>query len=179
MAYYIASVSWGKDSLAMLLRLLDEEWPLDEVMFFDTGMEFDAIYKTRDTARRLLDARSITYTELTRERPFLYTMLEKPVKGRERTGYGWCGGLCRWGTTEKLKALDRYAKSKDATVYIGIAADEQKRLKRLEPYKSAPPDFVCVWEKPFTRTLDRNKGNQFKVTEKLFTYISPIWRQKV
>lgn len=138
MAYYIASVSWGKDSLAMLLRLLDEGWPLDEVMFFDTGMEFDAIYKTRDTARRLLDARSITYTELTRERPFLYTMLEKPVKGRERPGYGWCGGLCRWGTTEKLKALDRYAKSKDATVYIGIAADEQKRLKRLEPYKSAP-----------------------------------------
>lgn len=38
----------------------------------------------------------------------------------------------------------------------------------------APPDFICVWEKPFTRTLDRNKGNQFKVTEKLFTYISPL-----
>ena len=40
--------------------------------------------------------------------------------------------------------------------------------------QTAPPDFVCVWEKPFTRTLDRNKGNQFKVTEKLFTYISKI-----
>lgn len=40
--------------------------------------------------------------------------------------------------------------------------------------QTAPPDFVCVWEKPFTRTLDRNKGNQFKVTEKLFTYISPL-----
>lgn len=24
---------------------------------------------------------------------------------------------------------------------------------------------------------DRNKGNQFKVTEKLFTYTSPIWRR--
>ena len=43
--------------------------------------------------------------------------------------------------------------------------------------QTAAPDFVCVWEKPFTRTLDRNKGNQFKVTEKLFTYISPIWRR--
>lgn len=40
--------------------------------------------------------------------------------------------------------------------------------------QTAPPDFVCVWEKPFTRTLDVNKGNQFTVTEKLFTYISPI-----
>jgi DNA adenine methylase len=37
--------------------------------------------------------------------------------------------------------------------------------------QSAPPDFVCVWEHPFTRTLDRNKENQFRVTEKLFTYI--------
>lgn len=43
--------------------------------------------------------------------------------------------------------------------------------------QTAPPDFVCVWEKPFTRTLDVNKGNPFKVTEKLFTYISPIWRR--
>lgn len=37
----------------------------------------------------------------------------------------------------------------------------------------APEDFVCVWEKLFTRTLDRNKNNQFKVTEKLFTYSYP------
>lgn len=34
----------------------------------------------------------------------------------------------------------------------------------------APTDFICVWEKPFTRTIDRNKNNQFKAIEKLFTY---------
>lgn len=43
MAYYMASVSWGKDSLAMLLRLIYENKPLNEVVFFDTGMEFQAI----------------------------------------------------------------------------------------------------------------------------------------
>lgn len=36
--------------------------------------------------------------------------------------------------------------------------------------QNAPDDFECIWEKPFTRTLDRNKNNQFKVTEKLFIY---------
>lgn len=46
--------------------------------------------------------------------------------------------------------------SKDNLVFIS----EQK----------APDDFECIWEKPFTRTLDRNKDNQFNVTEKLFTY---------
>lgn len=38
--------------------------------------------------------------------------------------------------------------------------------------QTAPPDFVAIWERPFTRTLDVNKQNQFKVTEKLFIHKS-------
>lgn len=38
--------------------------------------------------------------------------------------------------------------------------------------QEAPPDVMCVWEKPFTRTLDRNKSNQFQVTERLY-YLPP------
>lgn len=47
-----------------------------------------------------------------------------------------------------------------------ISKDNQVYISEL----TAPDDFECIWEKPFTRTLDRNKDNQFKVTEKLFTY---------
>ena len=36
--------------------------------------------------------------------------------------------------------------------------------------QTAPDDFISIWEKPFTRTLDVNKNNQFKVTEKLFIH---------
>lgn len=36
--------------------------------------------------------------------------------------------------------------------------------------QTAPDDFVSVWEKVVTRTLDRNKDNQFKATEKLFVH---------
>ena len=46
--YYIASCSFGKDSLAMVLRLIEENRPLDEVGFYDTGMAFRAIYNVRD-----------------------------------------------------------------------------------------------------------------------------------
>ena len=42
---HIASVSFGKDSLAMVLELMRREDPLDEAVFFNTGMEFDAIYR--------------------------------------------------------------------------------------------------------------------------------------
>lgn len=38
--------------------------------------------------------------------------------------------------------------------------------------QNAPDDFKCVWEKPIKRTLDRNKNNQFVVTEKLFVHNS-------
>ena len=119
--WFIASVSWGKDSLAMLHLLLDEkdEPALNEVVFFDTGMEFDAIYNERDRILPLLAAMGIEYTELKPKEPFLHKMFVHPVKSREtgkihKYGYGWCGGACRWGTTEKTAALDRYAEAKNA-----------------------------------------------------------------
>ena len=142
MNYTMASCSFGKDSLAMLLRLIEENRPLDEVVFYDTGMEFQAIYNMRDKLLPLLKQKNIKYTELKPERPFLYDMLEKPVESKQKgmhNGYGWCGGVCRWGTTAKQKALDEYATQKRATVYIGIAKDETKRLiKKIEPYKKHP-----------------------------------------
>ena len=138
---YVASVSWGKDSTAMLLKLIDEGYPLDEVVYYNTGVEFNAIYHVRDQILPILEAHGIKYVELTPDRDFMYDMLERPVHSKQKgdhLGYGWCGGLCRWGTRDKLNALDRYAKLNDAYVYIGIAADEPKRLERMEDYKIAP-----------------------------------------
>lgn len=62
---HIASVSFGKDSLYMLLQLIETGAPLDEVAFYDTGMEFQAIYDTRDAVLPLLAKHSIAYKELT------------------------------------------------------------------------------------------------------------------
>ena len=126
--YYIASCSFGKDSLAMVLRLIEENRPLDEVVFYDTGMEFQAIYNVRDRLLPLLVGKGIKYTELKPDRPFMYDMLEKPIK--DRFGYGWCGGMCRWGTTYKSAILDRYkSQYVDLIEYVGIAFDERKRAK--------------------------------------------------
>lgn len=128
---YIASVSFGKDSLAMLLRLIEENKPLDEVVFYDTGMEFECIYNLRNKVSALLEAHNIKYTELKPKETFLYTMFEKPVKKRNGTtgkGYSWCGGRCRWGTTEKLKAIEKHCKGNYE--YVGIAYDEQNRLSK-------------------------------------------------
>ena len=139
--YYIASVSWGKDSLAMLIMLIENYEPLDEVVFYDTGMEFRAIYAIRDKMLPTLKQHGIKYTELTPSNPFIYQMFDRPVNGKngQHFGYSWCGGKCRWMTAEKLRKLNRYAEERNAIVYVGLAADEKKRLeKEHEPYKRYP-----------------------------------------
>ena len=132
---HIASCSFGKDSLAMVLLLIENDIPLDEVVFFDTGMEFKAIYNTRDKILPLLEEKGIKYTELKPKQSFEYKIFEKPVKKRgtqqiHKFGYGWCGGSCRWGTTEKLKAIDKYCKEQNAICYVGIAVDEKQRAEK-------------------------------------------------
>lgn len=132
---HIASVSWGKDSLAMLLMLIERGETLDEVVFYDTGMEFKAIYEERNRWLPMLAGAGIEYTELHPKEPFLESMFLRPVKKRgtdtiHKHGYGWCGGVCRWGTTAKTSVLDRHAKSQDAVVYVGIAADEPHRFEK-------------------------------------------------
>lgn len=128
---YIASVSFGKDSLAMLLKLIEDSKPLDEVIFYDTGMEFNCIYDIRDRIKPILKKNNIKYTELKPKDSFYYTMFEKEVHKRNGTiqkGYSWCGGRCRWGTTEKLKAIEKYCKGHYE--YVGIAYDETTRLNK-------------------------------------------------
>lgn len=52
--------------------------------------------------------------------------------------------------------------------YARLIAETGHRIYVSE--QKAPEGWTCVWEKPFLRTLDRNKDNQFTVTEKLFTW---------
>lgn len=134
--YYIASVSFGKDSLAMLLLLIEKCYPLNEVLYYNTGMEFKAIYNIRDRVALLLKEKNIKFTELKPKLNFEYKMFEKPVKHRDGSigyGYSWCGGRCRWGTSDKLQAIKKYYRdtfpARDCNIYeyVGIAFDEQSR----------------------------------------------------
>ena len=140
---HLASVSFGADSLAMLLMLIEKRYQLDGVVFYDTGMEFQAIYDTRDAVLPLLEEHGIIYTELRPPRPFIFDMLEKPVKSKqngEHFGYSWCGRNARWGTATKTHALDKNAMryGGETVRYIGIAADESQRLERLPEGTIAP-----------------------------------------
>lgn len=57
--YYIASCSCDKDSIAMVSRLIEENKPLDEIVFYDTGMEFQAIYDNWKRLRKYIELKDI------------------------------------------------------------------------------------------------------------------------
>lgn len=80
--YYIASCSCGKDSLAMVLRLMEENRPLDEIVFYDTGMEFQAIYTIAEKLKSIAESKGIIFTTLYPPYDFLYKAFEKPVVER-------------------------------------------------------------------------------------------------
>ena len=117
----------------MLFMLLEKKYPLDEVVFFNNSMEFQALYDTRDLIVPFLHDKGIEFTELYPEYPFTYSMLEKPVRKKgtnliHKYGYSWCGGTCRWGTSEKIRILKKYMQG--GWDYVGIAADETLRFEK-------------------------------------------------
>lgn len=136
---HILSFSGGKDSTFLLLELIRRKYQLDEVAFFDTGWEFPAMYEHIEKCKRLCEEHGIKFVTLHPPKNFDYLMLEH-MTPKGNNGYSWCGGNARWGTTYKTQTLDKYSqKNKGNLMYIGIAADETKRLEveRAE-YKRFP-----------------------------------------
>ena len=149
MAYYIASCSCGNDSMAMVQELVRRKYPLDEIVFYSNGMDFQAIYKLWEWVKHTYEPMGIKCKLLEPDYVFTDKMFNIEVKNRDGSGthkgYSWCGGRCRWGTTDKIRILDGYCESKSATVYVGIAADEQYRLERQQNQKENVVHPLADW----------------------------------
>ena len=131
---HIVSFSGGKDSTAMLMMMIERGMQIDEIINCDTGMEFPGMYEHIKKVGNYI-GREITI--LKHDYSFEYLMYYKQVvKGRRggQAGYGWPGFGVRWCTGFlKIKLIDKYLRNKykDSNIfeYIGIAADEPKRIK--------------------------------------------------
>lgn len=141
--YHVVSLSGGKDSTAMLLGMIERGIHIDCILFCDTGLEFPAMYDHLEKLERDI-GRQITRVHC--EQSYEYLMFDTPVKrklntqfskkyGNIPTGYGWPGPKMRW-CTSKLKdgPRERFLRplreKYEIIEYIGLAADEEYRLKR-------------------------------------------------
>ena len=46
--FFVANLSGGKDNSCMTLKLLEEGYPVDMILFCDTGLEFFEMYNHLD-----------------------------------------------------------------------------------------------------------------------------------
>lgn len=136
--YVIVSFSGGKDSTAMLLRMIKLGEHIDEVITADTGMEFPEMYDHIAKVDEVLASNGIKHTTLRSEESFEYKMLDKPiesVKYGTHNGFGWPTSVVRWCTAEmKTRLMDAHLKElrqeHNLIQCVGLAADETKRLER-------------------------------------------------
>lgn len=135
--YTIASLSGGKDSTAMLLRLLEEARPIDEILFCDTGWEFPQMY---DHLTRLEHYIGRTITRLkapmTAEQYFYEYTAKSTAHLVTNRGLSWPSHSCRWCTGRlKTHVINKHLRDLrrqyHLVQYVGIAADEAHRCKDL------------------------------------------------
>ena len=145
---FVCSCSFGKDSLAMLLRLLESGMPVDIILFNETGLDFpemeEHVSKVEEYIKRYTD---IGITRLKPEHPFEYYFFDVPIHHRKKTkfnerlgteshnGFSWPGPKMRWCTDRlktrpRTKFLREYRNEYNIIEYVGIAADEEYRLRR-------------------------------------------------
>ena len=139
---HIVSCSFGKDSIATVLLAKKHNLPVDEAIYcevmFDAGISGelpehrDFIYQTAIPALEQMGIRvrvlrsGRTYVSL-----FTGRVTRGPKKGMVRS-FPVCG-KCYVQRDCKVNPIQRYRKTLPLNVvhYVGIAADEPKRLERL------------------------------------------------
>ena len=145
---YIASLSYGKDSCAMLEVIKQHDMPLDrivhvEIMATDTipadlppMMEFKAKADKIIKERYGIEVEHLK-TALTYEGMFYKKRGEK--SNRHGAIIGWpMIGKSECQSSLKMPPLRKIERDKNITQYIGIAADEPNRFHNLTDRKISP-----------------------------------------
>ncbi len=159
---HIVNLSGGKDSTAMLLLMLEQQMPIDYIIFCDTGKDFPQMIKhlnllasylmsnfpnaPRITTIRLEVDNSITVAtgQIIKQSNsktydhFMFEHIKTKGKNKGKKGYGWATMLCRWCTSKlKTDTIARFCKQlgDDVIHYVGIAYDEPNRIKYKPNYR--------------------------------------------
>lgn len=143
---YIASCSFGKDSIATILLALEHQEPIDFVVYSEVMFDkennisgehqehIDWIYKT---AIPRLEEMGLNVKVVKGERDYKFFFSYHIKKGKNKNkiqGFP-LGGKCVINRDCKLKPIRDFYKTLsnyNVIEYVGIAIDEEKRLMRLK-----------------------------------------------
>jgi len=127
----ILNFSGGKDSTAMLLRMIELGEHIDYIVFADTGFEFPILYEYIKQIEKLID-REITI--LRPSKSFDDWRFGKMTKGKNKgsiRGFPQVVYPCYWMRESKFNPIQRFSKQfKDVVNLLGIANDERERVQK-------------------------------------------------
>lgn len=132
---HIVSFSGGKDSTAMLLKMIENNMPIDEVIMCDTGVEFEDMYKHIEKVQSMINMPIIILRADKSYEYYMFEHIKTRGKNKGSKGYSWADFRNRWCTQLlKKSVINKYLKEKykneEITEYHGIAVDEIKRLNK-------------------------------------------------
>jgi len=140
----IVSFSGGKDSTAMLLRMIELDYKIDKIVFADTGFEFPELYDYIKRIEEHIGRKIITLKP--EKNLFNKWFYGKSTRGKHKgkvRGYPLMAFPCWWTRESKLKPLQKIQKEAN-NVYIGIAYDEKERMSKTDG-KLKYPLFEWKW----------------------------------
>ena len=124
----IVSFSGGKDSTAMLLRMIELGYKIDKIVFADTSFEFPELYDyIKRVEKHIRRKITILKPEKGLFEKWFYGEVTRGVNKGKTRGFPLVAFPCWWSRESKLKPLMKYQKDAD-NVYIGIAYDEKERM---------------------------------------------------
>lgn len=124
----VVSFSGGRDSTALLLLMLEHNYPIDKIVFVDFGKEFPQLYAHIEKVKQYIKPIQIVTLSLDYD---YYLGDYKKVRGKLKGsyGYGFPDFNHRWCTSLKVRTIHNYIKDPNAMYYLGICHDEPQRLK--------------------------------------------------
>ena len=138
---YLASLSFGKDSMAMLIKIKELGLPLDEVIYVDIMFDDDTSGETPEMASFITKAEKILKEKFNVEVTHLrgVTFKEQFYKVKQRgkhvgDNYGFPYTIGAWCNDRlKMQPIKEYMRKQTDEViqYVGIAYDEPERYERL------------------------------------------------
>lgn len=159
--------SGGKDSTAMLLRLLelnDPDMPVNRIVFADTGFEFPELIEYLKFIEKYIQDKyperdlklEMVGSPKSWEDWFYGTIQRGANKGKQR-GAPLRAYPCYWAREAKVQPLQKVGREADIS-YIGIAADEAHRVGKKDDPRNAKNRYPLVewgWtEKDCIKYLD-------------------------
>jgi len=130
MVKHVISFSGGKDSTALLLKMMELGYPIDYIVFCDTSKEFPEMYEHINRVEKHIK-KEITKVKFNFDYYFSEHIKTKG-KNKGKAGYGWPSLFTRWCTRQKIDTIHRWMKTLNSDIidYHGIAFDELHRTMK-------------------------------------------------